>query len=173
MGPRSKAGDIAASLFVAFMQIADIFGNEAEQVVKSAGLTGAQYNVLRILRGAGKGGLACREISERMISRDPDITRLLDRMEKRGVITRQRQSYDRRVVKTFVTPSGLILLKGLDQPVHDLHKRQFARISAAKLKVLAGLLDELHGRQEKNCARQRGLSIPIPQKINPRGEHCE
>jgi DNA-binding MarR family transcriptional regulator len=153
MSSRSKAGDTEAGLFVAFLQIADIFSNEAEQVVKSAGLTGAQYNVLRILRGAGKEGLACREIGERMISRDPDITRLLDRMEKGGLITRERQRVDRRVVKTFVTPSGLSLLKGLDQPVRELHKRQFAHISAAKLKVLAGLLDELRGQQAKNCER--------------------
>ena len=94
-----------AGLFVAFMQIADTFGAQAEQVIKTAGLTAAQYNVLRILRGAGPAGLACREIGERMISRDPDITRLLDRMEKRNLITRKRQSDDRRVVKTFVTPT--------------------------------------------------------------------
>jgi len=153
MSSRAKAGDTEARLFVAFMQIADIFGNEADQVVKSAGLTGAQYNVLRILRGAGKDGLACREIGERMISRDPDITRLLDRMEKRSLITRERQSDDRRVVKTFVTTGGLSLLKGLDQPVRDLHKQQFAQISASKLKVLAALLDELRGQQAKSSER--------------------
>lgn len=151
MGAKGKAGEVEARVFVAFLHIADVLGNQAEQLVKPAGLTGAQYNVLRILRGAGKEGLACREIGERMISRDPDITRLLDRMEKRGWITRKRQSDDRRVVKTFVTAAGLDLLKQLDQPVQELHKRQFAHMSAAQLRTLAALLDEVRGPQAKDC----------------------
>lgn len=150
MPPRSKAStpstDTEAGVFIAFMRIADTFGGEAEQVVKAAGLTGAQYNVLRILRGAGPEGLACREIGERMISRDPDITRLLDRMEKRGLITRERQSDDRRVVKTFVTPNGLQILKTLDQPVRGLHKKQFRHLSAKKLGALAAMLSELQAQ---------------------------
>lgn len=143
-----------AGLFVAFMQIADTLGAQAEQVVKTAGLTAAQYNVLRILRGAGSAGLACREIGERMISRDPDITRLLDRMEKRNLITRERQSDDRRVVKTYVTPEGLEVLKNLDRPVSALHKRQFQGIAPAKLKILAAMLEEIrsqHAGQKADC----------------------
>jgi DNA-binding MarR family transcriptional regulator len=136
-----------AGLFVAFMQIADTFGAQAEQVFKTAGLTAAQYNVLRILRGAGRAGLACREIGERMISRDPDITRLLDRMEKRNLITRERQSDDRRVVKTFITAQGLEILKTLDRPVSALHKRQFQGISPVKLRVLAAMLEEIRSQQ--------------------------
>jgi len=143
---KTRPGSTAANLFVDFLRIADIFANQAEQVVKSAGLSGAQYNVLRILRGAGVG-LACKEIGERMISRDPDITRLLDRMEKRGLITRERQSDDRRVVKTCVTAKGLGLLKGLEQPVRELHKRQFQRISAKRLATLATVLEEIRLQQ--------------------------
>jgi DNA-binding MarR family transcriptional regulator len=138
---------LETNLFVAFMQIADVFGNEAEQLVKTAGLTGAQYNVLRILRGAGSEGLACREIGERMISHDPDITRLLDRMEKRGLITRERQTDDRRVVKTCVTAKGLELLKTLDHPVRDLHKRQFRGMSSTQLNTLAKTLGQLRLQQ--------------------------
>src|SRR6202171_611819 len=111
--------------FIALQKAADKLAMQAEQLLKSKGLTGAQYNVLRILRGAEPQGLACSSISERMISHDPDMTRLLDRMEKRNLITRQRQSDDRRVVKTFVTLEGLELLKTLDRPVSALHKRQF------------------------------------------------
>ena len=143
-----------AGLFVALMQIADTLGAQAERVIKTAGLTAAQYNVLRILRGAGHAGLACREIGERMISRDPDITRLLDRMEKRNLITRERQSDDRRVVKAYVTPKGLELLKTLDRPVSALHKRQFQGIAPAKLKVLAAMLEEIrsqHTAQKADC----------------------
>ncbi|MEQ1354385.1 MAG: MarR family transcriptional regulator, partial [Candidatus Acidiferrum sp.] len=99
---KTRPGSTETNLFVDLLRIADIFASQAEHMVKTAGLTGAQYNVLRILRGAGEG-LACKEIGERMISRDPDITRLLDRMEKRRLITRERQSDDRRVVKTRIT----------------------------------------------------------------------
>ncbi len=97
--------------FVALQKAADKLAVQAEQLLKSNGLTGAQYNVLRILRGAEPDGLPCSSIGERMISHDPDMTRLLDRMEKRSLITRQRQSDDRRVVKTRITTGGLELLK--------------------------------------------------------------
>jgi DNA-binding MarR family transcriptional regulator len=129
--------------FIALQKTADALGQEAGRLLKANGLTGAQYNVLRILRGAEPAGLACNDISERMISHDPDMTRLLDRMEKRGMITRQRQTDDRRVVKTRITSDGLGILKHLDQPVRDLHKRQFRRLPAPRLKVLAELLEEI------------------------------
>jgi DNA-binding MarR family transcriptional regulator len=129
--------------FIALQKAADKLAMQAEQLLKSNRLTGAQYNVLRILRGAEPQGLACSSIAERMISHDPDMTRLLDRMEKHNLITRQRQSDDRRVVKTRITSSGLELLKRLDPPVRELHKRQFAHIAAARVRTLADLLDEI------------------------------
>src|SRR5271167_3160911 len=98
-------------VFVAILAAADALALEAEQLLKSAGLSGAQYNVLRILRGAEPQGLPCRGIGDRMISHDPDITRLLDRMEKRDLITRERQTDDRRVVLTRITAAGLTALK--------------------------------------------------------------
>jgi DNA-binding MarR family transcriptional regulator len=129
--------------FIALQKAADKLAVQAEQLLKSNGLTGAQYNVLRILRGAEPGGLPCSAIGERMISHDPDMTRLLDRMEKRSLITRERQSDDRRVVKTRITSDGLELLKRLDPPVRELHKRQFAHMGNARIKALADLLDEI------------------------------
>jgi DNA-binding MarR family transcriptional regulator len=129
--------------FIALQRAADKLAMQAEQLLKSNGLTGAQYNVLRILRGAEPQGLACSSIAERMISHDPDMTRLLDRMEKRKLITRRRQSDDRRVVKTRITSSGLELLKRLDPTVRELHKRQFAHMAAARVRTLADLLDEI------------------------------
>jgi DNA-binding MarR family transcriptional regulator len=151
MTPSLKSSRPAISLenriFIALLQTADALAQEAEQLVKTAGLTGAQYNVLRILRGAEPEGLACRAIGDRMISHDPDMTRLLDRMEKRGLITRARQTDDRRVVKTRITAKALGLLKTLDQPVHDLHKRQFRHMSPARLKVLSDLLEEVRIRK--------------------------
>jgi DNA-binding MarR family transcriptional regulator len=151
MNPLSKPAHPAVTLenriFVALLQAADVLGQEAEQLLKAAGLTGAQYNVLRILRGAEPAGLPCRGIGERMISHDPDMTRLLDRLEKRGLITRMRQTDDRRVVKTRITPQALSLLKTLDQPIRELHKRQFRHMSAARLKILSDLLEEVRVRK--------------------------
>ena len=151
MNSRSKPAHPAITLenriFVALLQAADALGQEAEQLLKTAGLTGAQYNVLRILRGAEPEGLPCRGIGDRMISHDPDMTRLLDRLEKRGLITRMRQTDDRRVVKTRIMPQALSLLKTLDQPIRELHKRQFRHMPAARLKILFDLLGEVRVRK--------------------------
>ena len=134
------------TIFISLQKTADSLGLEAEQLFKPHGLTGTHYNVLRILRGAEPHGLACRAISERMISHDPDMTRLLDRMEKRGLISRARQTDDRRVIKTRITAAGLALLKNLDHPVRELHKRQFHHLPARRLKTLARLLEEVRAR---------------------------
>jgi DNA-binding MarR family transcriptional regulator len=129
--------------FIALQKTADALGQQTEHLLKANGLTSAQYNVLRILRGAEPEGLACSDIGERMISHDPDMTRLLDRMEKHGLITRQRQTDDRRVIKTRITFKGLDSLRRLDQPIRDLHRRQFSHISAARLRGLTALLEEI------------------------------
>jgi DNA-binding MarR family transcriptional regulator len=134
-------------LFLALLRAADALGQEAEQLIKSTSLTGTQYNVLRILRSAQPEGLACRAIGDRMISHDPDMTRLLDRMEKRGLIRRERQKDDRRVVKTHITSQGLELLKPLDHPMRELHKHQFRHMPAARLKNLIEVLEEICGRK--------------------------
>jgi DNA-binding MarR family transcriptional regulator len=129
--------------FVALLVAADRLSQQAEQLMKKHGLTGTQYNVLRILRGAEPAGLPCKGISDRMISHDPDMTRLLDRMEKLGLITRERQTSDRRVVKTRITSKGLDFLKKLDAPVQEMHRIQFRNIPVARLKSLADVLEEI------------------------------
>lgn len=141
--PQRPQASVEERIFITLLKVSDALGQEAEQLTRTAELTGTQYNVLRILRGAGPEGLPCRGIGERMITHDPDITRLLDRMEKRGLITRERQKDDRRVVKTRITPHGLALLKPLDQPMRDLHKRQFRHMTGARLKTLFDLLEEI------------------------------
>src|ERR1700674_2592804 len=100
---RAPQTQLEAQVFVSLLRTADALARGAESLLKPTGLSATQYNVLRILRGAGKEGLACREVGCRMISRDPDITRLLDRMESRGLIARARGEEDRRVVKTRIT----------------------------------------------------------------------
>jgi DNA-binding MarR family transcriptional regulator len=141
--PKRFVPSLEARVFVALLTAANRLVQDAEQLVKEYNLTGTQYNVLRILRGAEPAGLPCKGISDRMISHDPDMTRLLDRMEKRGLITRERQTDDRRVVKTRITPEGLDLLRKLDAPVQELHKRQFRHMGTERLKALAAALNEI------------------------------
>jgi len=140
---KSQKRSLESRVFVALLIAADRLSQQAEQLMKQNSLTGTQYNVLRILRGAEPHGLPCKGISDRMISHDPDMTRLLDRMEKRGLITRVRQLDDRRVVKTRITAPGLEILRTLDAPVEELHQRQFRNISVARLKSLAAALEEV------------------------------
>lgn len=147
--PHRPQASVEERIFIALLKVADALGQEAEQLTRTAELTGTQYNVLRILRGAEPEGLPCRGIGDRMITHDPDITRLLDRMEKRGLITRERQKDDRRVVKTRITPHGLALLRPLDQPMRDLHKRQFRDMAGARLKTLCGLLEETRANKQE------------------------
>jgi DNA-binding MarR family transcriptional regulator len=130
-------------VFVALLIAADRLSQQAEQLMKERSLTGTQYNVLRILRGSEPIGLPCKGIGDRMISHDPDMTRLLDRMEKRGLITRERQVDDRRVVKTRITAAGLDILNKLDGPVLELHRRQFRNLGPTRLKNLAAALEEI------------------------------
>jgi DNA-binding MarR family transcriptional regulator len=109
------------------------------QVLKAEDLSSTQYNVLRILRGAPEG-LACGEIGNRMVTRDSDITRLLDRLEKQSLVSRSRESKDRRTVWTRITPDGLELLARLDEPVRTTHLELLGHLGAKRLKLLADLL---------------------------------
>lgn len=112
-------------------------------LLKPYGLRPPQYNVLRILRGAHPEQLNCREIAARMITREPDLTRLLDRLEAAGLVTRTRQSSDRRVVRVGITASGLELLRQLDAPMLALHREQFAVLGPSRMATLARLLRRL------------------------------
>ena len=106
-------------------------------------MTGTQYNLLRILRGAGKPGATCSEIGERTVKKDPDITRLVDRMEKRGLVKRSRDGRDRRVVTTSITAEGLRKLDELDAPVHKLPLQQFQGLSRKKILELIYSLETI------------------------------
>lgn len=145
---RIPPADLEARVFVSLMRTADALSRGAEALLKPYNLSGTQYNILRILRGAGEKGLACREVSGRLISRDPDMTRLLDRMESRGLIVRAREAKDRRVVKTRIAAEGLRLLAELDQPVEELHRRQLRHLPAKDLRQLSDLLQRARGDAE-------------------------
>ncbi len=108
---------------------------------KTHGITGPQYNVLRILRGHGKR-MRTYQVADEMVTREPDITRLLDRLVGRGLVTRERCPEDRRVVWIELTEPGAALLKELDRPVMDLHKAQLGHLGERKLRALNRLLFE-------------------------------
>lgn len=140
--PRRPVRSLEAEAFLSIEHTADALMRGLAELLKVADLSPTQYNVLRILRGAGPGGLACGEIGERMVTRDPDITRLLDRLARRGLIARARDARDRRVVTTTITPEGTDLVSRLDKPVGQLHTRQLSHLGERSLARLVALLEE-------------------------------
>jgi len=111
-----------------------------EELVKSRGISATQYNVLRILRGSDVEGLCRNALRDRMLTRMPDMTRLLDRMEEAGLVVRVREGEDRRMVMTRITAKGRGLLDDLDAPVMALHRKQMAGLTDAQLRSLSDLL---------------------------------
>ena len=114
--------------------------DRVEDLLKPFGISGTQYNVLRILRGAGEGGLCRNELRDRMLTRMPDLTRLLDRMEEAGLVKRSREREDRRMVLTQITARGRELLAELDRPMADLHRDQLGRLTDEQLRSLIDIL---------------------------------
>ena len=112
------------------------------QLLKSTALSMPQYNVLRILRGAGKTGRSCSEIADRLIHRVPDVTRLLDRLESRGLVIRQREARDRRIVRCWISDEGLHLIDPLDAPMAEFHEDRLGHLGNEKLKQLIQLVEE-------------------------------
>ncbi len=125
------------------IRTADHLNQKLMDVLKPYGISGTQYNVLRILRGAGESGASCKDVGARMVTRDPDITRLMDRLEKRGILTRDRAKEDRRVVTHRLTESGFELVNQLDRPIETLHQKAMQGLKAEQLRSLIGLLEAL------------------------------
>jgi DNA-binding MarR family transcriptional regulator len=124
---------------LSILRAADLISQESASVMKPFDLTVSQFNILRILRGS-PDGLPCGQIGERMINRDPDITRLLDRMEAHKLIERQRGEQDRRVVTARISAEGLKLLERVDPVVHACHLDQFEDFSHGQLQQIIDLM---------------------------------
>jgi DNA-binding MarR family transcriptional regulator len=129
---------------------ADILSQLFSDLLAEYELTGTQYNVLRILRGAGDAGLSCKEIGARMVRRDPDITRLLDRLEKRELTTRIRSRQDRRALIVRISPGGLALLKELDSRVQKFHKDSLQSLGSERLHILIEILEEIRTKLDQD-----------------------
>ena len=142
---RSVAQEVYLSLLLSTSQLS--YGMEV--LLKKHGITQVQYNVLRILRGAGDSGLGRNEIRGRLVNTMPDVTRLLDRMERAGWISRAKSGEDKRQVSTFITAAGTKLLRNLEGPVAALHEMQIVGVTAADLKILLKVLAELRSNALK------------------------
>ena len=127
--------------FLNVLRTAAVLVGGLTELLREHDVSQPQYNVLRILRGAGAAGLPSGEIGTRMVGRDPDVTRVLDRMEARGLVVRERGTADRRVVTARITPAGERLVGALDAPVAALHGRQLGHLSPEELRALSALLE--------------------------------
>lgn len=128
-------------VFESLLRAADYLLRGEVDLLRRERLTFPQYNVLRILRGAGPEGLSCGQIGERMVNRDSDLTRILDHLVRRGLVTRARDGRDRRVVLARITGKGLRLLEGLDAPVREVHRGRLAHLDRVELEHLRRLLE--------------------------------
>jgi DNA-binding MarR family transcriptional regulator len=143
--PKSRFETPQLLAFDLLLRTASELDQQVAQLLRPAEVTPAQYNVLRILRNAGRAGLACSDVAERLVRHDPDVTRLLDRLEARGLVVRSRDTVDRRVVIARITDEGLAVLEKHGAEIAALHAAQFRRLDADEFRTLVGLLEKLHG----------------------------
>lgn len=136
-------GSLQEEAHLSIIRTAAMLSHAFTEAIRSHGITGTQYNALRVLRGAGAGGLCRNEVRDRLVARVPDATRLLDRLERMGLIERERQGEDRRFVTTRITPAGLTLLAELDAPVADLHRRQLNDVAEEELRTAVRVLERI------------------------------
>ena len=146
MSTRHARRPPASMAFLSIVQAAEEMQRGVAELLKTRDLSLAQYNVLRILRGAGPEGATCGTVSDNLVRHDPDVTRLMDRLDKRGLIERARDTKDRRVVRTHLTKAGMALLAELDDPVDELHARQLGHVGSKRLADLVALLDEARAK---------------------------
>jgi DNA-binding MarR family transcriptional regulator len=134
---------------VALLRTADLVRRAVSQAVETHDITLQQYNVLRILRGAGDKGLPTLEIAERMIEHAPGVTRLLDRLEAKGLVRRERCREDRRQVLCWLTPTGLELVTNLDEPVDRADVEAVAQLTPEDQEKLLRLLDAVRAGNQR------------------------
>ena len=134
--------------FLNLIRTSDQLQWQMAELFKQYGVTMQQYNVLRILRGAGDDGLPSLSIAHRMVTRVPDITRLVDRMERNAWVERARSESDRRVVRVTLTETGRRLADVLEAPTNACHRNQLGHLSTAELETLNRLLEKARGPHE-------------------------
>lgn len=138
---QQSSPNVHQEAFIALARTEAVLADGLDTVLGPQGLSITQYNVLRILRGAGKAGLCRNEIGQRLITRMPDVTRLLDRMEAAGLVSRVRSTEDRRLVNTTLTKAGRDLVDDLDTEINRVHKAQLGHLKDTELRALIELLN--------------------------------
>ncbi len=128
---------------MSLLRTADLVRRVVGRTLEPYDITAQQYNVLRILRGAGEQGLPTLEIADRMIEQAPGVTRLLDRLEVKGLVRRQRCAQDRRQVLCWLTPTGLELVERLDEPVDSADAEAVAMLTPEEQDRLLRMLDAI------------------------------
>lgn len=151
--------------FLNILRTAGELSGELVAVTRPAGLSPAQYNILRILRGASEtapDGLPCGEIADRMVTREPDVTRLIDRLEKAGLVRRQRSESDRRRVFVALTTLGFERLDALDEPIRAMHRRLLGHMTPEELDAVNRLMV-----RARDFPRESGSSPAPSQNHHP------
>jgi len=156
--PERRPGQAAV---MTIFRTADILHHAIERSLAAFGVSNEQFNVLRILRGAGKNGLPTLEISSRMLSRSPNVTRLLDKLIAKKLVRRSRPKEDRRVVIISVTPQGLELLTHLDGIVDNVFNN-FPRITNAEMETLVNVLDRIRENMAVKTTAELSLQKAKP-----------
>lgn len=129
---------------IALLLAADSLRSHFERILEPYGITTQQYNILRILRGAGKDGLPTMEIGERLIEKYPGLTRLIDRLEKKKLVLRERCATDRRQVFCKITKDGLLLLSRVEATITKMENHRLDVLPAAEQKTLMALLQKIY-----------------------------
>lgn len=135
----------AQQAYLNLIRTAGVLSQRVSDLVSGYGISGKQYNALRWIRRGGAGGLTISQISQQMTDPRADVTRLLDRLVREGLVERQPDQTDRRVVRTYLTEAGADLLNAIDEPLVETHRTQFAHLSAAELEQLIALLRKARG----------------------------
>jgi DNA-binding MarR family transcriptional regulator len=152
---RKPVSHVEEEAWLNIQRTADLLTQFLVDVLRPYELTPTQYNVLRILRGAGEEGASCKDIGSRMITRDPDITRLLDRLDKRALVTRSRSTGDRRYVRILITEEGLRVLAELDGPIKDLSTRTLGHLGRERAEALIAALEDIRA----NIGSEHGSTL--------------
>jgi DNA-binding MarR family transcriptional regulator len=164
----TQVGSVAQEVFLSITLTADHLVRGFDELFKPYKLSVTQYNLLRILRFADDdAGLSCKHIGQRMVTREPDLTRLLTRLERRKLISRQRGTVDRRVVRVRITPEGINLLNDLDQPVLEFHNLQFAHLPEADLARIIDILEIIREVDVAPRPPPSAVQTVVPSQLDP------
>lgn len=140
IGKKTPFAVPAEEAFLNILRTCSVLSAQANRVLREKGLAEPSYNILRILRGAGSEGRCGYEIAQHLVAQVPDMTRLIDRLEKLGLLERRRIDQDRRLVRCFITKDGLKLLKEIDEPLIELHRSQFAKLTRLQIEQINELM---------------------------------